>query len=84
MSLRTREWGSKIVSACQGKEKPGEIFMAVHGAARKLERLEGLGQVQVIRPTGDLPASRMTRDRDRILQTLELGGDAARSFLRCS
>jgi predicted patatin/cPLA2 family phospholipase len=59
-------------------------WQAYNRCVAKLERLEGLGQVQVIRPTEDLPASRMTRDRERILQTLELGGDAARSFLRAT
>jgi len=47
----------------------------------KLEALEQLGQVEVIRPAATLPASRMTRDRGRILETLALGGSAARSFL---
>jgi predicted patatin/cPLA2 family phospholipase len=47
----------------------------------KLEALERLGQVEVIRPETPLPASRMTRDRARIIQTLELGRSAARTFL---
>lgn len=47
----------------------------------QLEELERLGRVQVIRPAATLPASRMTRDRDRILETLELGRKAAREFL---
>lgn len=47
----------------------------------KLEALERLGRVEVIRPARTLPASRMTRDRARIIETLELGRDAARSFL---
>jgi predicted patatin/cPLA2 family phospholipase len=47
----------------------------------KLEALEQSGRVQVIRPTGTLPASRMTRDRARILETLSLGESAARHFL---
>lgn len=47
----------------------------------KLEAFERLGQVQVIRPAAPLPASRMTRDRGRIVQTLELGRSAARTFL---
>jgi hypothetical protein len=37
--------------------------------------------VEVIRPTTTLPASRMTRDRARIIETLELGRQAARVFL---
>ncbi len=48
----------------------------------KLEALERLGQVEVIRPDAPLPASRMTRDRSRIIQTLELGRSAARTFLQ--
>jgi predicted patatin/cPLA2 family phospholipase len=47
----------------------------------KLEALERLGRLMVIRPTSPLPASRLTRDRARILETLELGHRAARSFL---
>lgn len=47
----------------------------------KLEALERLGRVEVIRPTEALPASRMTRDRARIVETLELGQRAARTFL---
>jgi predicted patatin/cPLA2 family phospholipase len=47
----------------------------------KLEALERLGMVQVIRPARTLPASRMTRDRARIVETLELGQSAARAFL---
>jgi predicted patatin/cPLA2 family phospholipase len=47
----------------------------------KLEALERLGRVVVIRPTESLPASRMTRDRGRIIETLELGRQAARVFL---
>jgi predicted patatin/cPLA2 family phospholipase len=47
----------------------------------KLEALERLGKVAVIRPREPLPASRLTRDRERILQTLELGHLAARQFL---
>jgi predicted patatin/cPLA2 family phospholipase len=57
---------------------------AYNRSIAKLERLEELGQVQVIRPVGALPASRLTRDRQRILDTLELGGDAARRFLRAA
>jgi len=47
----------------------------------KLEALERLGKVQVIRPAATLPATRMTRDRERIIETLELGRSAARAFL---
>jgi predicted patatin/cPLA2 family phospholipase len=47
----------------------------------KLEALERLGRVEVIRPSTALPASRMTRDRGRIMETLELGRRAAAAFL---
>ncbi len=47
----------------------------------KLEALERLGRVEVVRPAETLPASRMTRDRGLIIQTLELGRTAARAFL---
>lgn len=47
----------------------------------QLEELEQLGRIRVIRPTRQLPASRLTRDRERILETLELGRTAARAFV---
>jgi predicted patatin/cPLA2 family phospholipase len=47
----------------------------------QLEDLEKSGQVQVIRPDRVLPASRMTRDRGRIIETMDLGRGAAHSFL---
>lgn len=47
----------------------------------RLEALEAEGRVQVIRPDRTLPASRMTRDRGRILETMALGERAARAFL---
>jgi predicted patatin/cPLA2 family phospholipase len=47
----------------------------------KVEALERLGRLMVIRPSETLPASRLTRDRGRILETLELGQAAARSFI---
>ena len=47
----------------------------------KLEALELRREVLVIRPERALPASRMTRDRARILETLDLGQSAARHFL---
>lgn len=47
----------------------------------RLEELERQGRVEVIRPLGPLPASRMSRDRERIVQTLELGRSATRCFL---
>jgi predicted patatin/cPLA2 family phospholipase len=56
-------------------------WQSYNRAISRLEALERLGRVQVIRPAGTLPASRMTRDRRRILETLALGRDAARAFL---
>jgi predicted patatin/cPLA2 family phospholipase len=50
----------------------------------KLEALERLGRIEVIRPLEALPASRMTRDRGRIVATLELGRKAARTFVERS
>jgi predicted patatin/cPLA2 family phospholipase len=50
----------------------------------KVEALERLGRLEVIRPMQPLPASRMTRDRGRIIATLELGRAAARAFLQAS
>lgn len=47
----------------------------------KVEALERLGRLMVIRPSAELPASRLTRDRKRIIETLELGQAAARSFM---
>lgn len=50
-------------------------------AIAQLEALEGQGRLHVIRPLGTLPASRMSRDRGVILETLALGRQAARAFL---
>jgi predicted patatin/cPLA2 family phospholipase len=47
----------------------------------KVEALERLGRLLVIRPAQPLPASRLTRDRGRIIETLELGQRAAQGFL---
>jgi hypothetical protein len=47
----------------------------------RLEELERQGRVEVIRPLAPLPASRLSRDRERIVQTLELGRRATRCFL---
>lgn len=48
----------------------------------RIEELERQGRISVLRPTAPLPASRMTRDRARILKTIQLGRDAAREWLR--
>jgi len=57
---------------------------AYNRSIMKLEAFERLGLIEVIRPAAQLPASRMTRDRARIIQTLELGEAAARAFLHGS
>lgn len=43
----------------------------------KIARLETQRRVWVIRPEGALPASRITRDKDRIMNSLDLGRKAA-------
>ncbi|HEX2735049.1 MAG TPA: patatin family protein [Polyangiaceae bacterium] len=47
----------------------------------RLAELEAAGRVSIIRPTAALPASRMTRDRNRIISTIQLGRDALRDWL---
>ncbi len=46
-----------------------------------VSELEAKGKVSVIRPPEPLPASRMTRDRERILRTIQIGRDCARRWL---
>jgi predicted patatin/cPLA2 family phospholipase len=46
----------------------------------QIAALEREGKVSVIRPAERLPASRMTRDRRRILDTIQLGRDCARNW----
>jgi predicted patatin/cPLA2 family phospholipase len=60
------------------RERPERYNQAI----AQLEALERDGRLQVIRPSGTLPASRMSRDRGCILETLELGRQAARAFLQ--
>jgi predicted patatin/cPLA2 family phospholipase len=43
-----------------------------------IEELEAAGRVLVIRPTAELPVSRMSRSRARILASIELGRQAVR------
>ncbi|MEY2932068.1 MAG: hypothetical protein RL033_2817 [Pseudomonadota bacterium] len=59
------------------RDRPERYNRAIAG----LEALEGEGRLQVIRPERTLPASRMSRDRAVILETLALGRAAARTFL---
>jgi predicted patatin/cPLA2 family phospholipase len=47
----------------------------------RLIELEREGRITVIRPQSPLPASRMTRDRRLILDSIQLGRDALRSWL---
>jgi predicted patatin/cPLA2 family phospholipase len=49
-------------------------------AVNLVDALEAEGRISVIRPHAKLPASRMTRSRDLILQTIQLGRDAAREW----
>jgi predicted patatin/cPLA2 family phospholipase len=46
-----------------------------------LMELQRQGRVRVIRPDEPLPASRMTRDRKRILETIQIGRDTGRRWL---
>ena len=50
----------------------------------RIEELEQRGRISVLRPAAPLPASRMTRDRERILRTIQVGRDTAREWLRQS
>lgn len=57
------------------------------GYNRQLEliaRLEARRRIWVIRPKEVLPASRITRDRERIMQSLELGRQAATTWFEHS
>lgn len=57
------------------------------GYNRQLEliaRLEARRRVWVVRPKEVLPASRITRDRERILQSLEIGRQAATTWFQQS
>lgn len=59
------------------------IGLRATGYNQQLEliaRLEARRRIWVIRPTEALPASRITRDRDRILQSLHLGRQAAAAW----
>jgi predicted patatin/cPLA2 family phospholipase len=47
----------------------------------QIRELEAAGRLTVIRPDSELPASRMTRRRDLILETIQVGRDSARQYL---
>ncbi len=47
----------------------------------QIAQLEAAGRIKVIRPESRLPASRMTRDRRKILETIQMGRDCAKRWL---
>src|SRR5690606_14563495 len=47
----------------------------------QIARPEAEGRVHVIRPAAPLPASRITRDRRKILETIQIGRDSAKRWL---
>jgi predicted patatin/cPLA2 family phospholipase len=55
----------------------GQRAVRYNAQLDKIARLEAQRRVWVIRPTEALPASRITRDRERIMKSLELGREAA-------
>src|SRR5690606_22148675 len=48
----------------------------------KLARLEAQRRITVIRPTEPLPASRITRDKQRIMSSIELGRSAVETWVQ--
>lgn len=58
-----------------------ERWRVANEALATIERLEDEGKIAVIRPSGPLPAGRLSRSRDDILATLEVGRKAARAWL---
>jgi predicted patatin/cPLA2 family phospholipase len=57
-------------------------FQRYNECLDEIERLEDLGQINVIRPQARLPATRLSRDRQAIVATLNQGRHAARIWLR--
>jgi predicted patatin/cPLA2 family phospholipase len=51
----------------------GQRAMRYNAALDKIARLEAQRRIWVIRPTATLPASRITRDKNRIMDSIELG-----------
>jgi predicted patatin/cPLA2 family phospholipase len=51
-----------------------------NACVERLTELERSGRISVIRPERPLPASRLTRDRARILATIEVGRASARAW----
>jgi predicted patatin/cPLA2 family phospholipase len=57
-------------------------FQRYNDCLDEIERLEDLGQINVIRPQTKLPATRLSRDRQDILASLSQGRLEARTWLR--
>jgi predicted patatin/cPLA2 family phospholipase len=58
----------------------GQRAVRYNAQMDKIARLEAQRRITVIRPTEALPASRITRDRDRILSSIDLGRQAVHSW----
>jgi predicted patatin/cPLA2 family phospholipase len=76
-ALFNAQLGSRYPKLLQTFQQRPERYNA---SVEHLTQLEHAGRVTVIRPSAPLPASRLTRDRSRILQTLEAGKAAARTW----
>jgi predicted patatin/cPLA2 family phospholipase len=59
-------------------ERRAELY---NHALDVVAQLEAAGRASVIRPLAPLPASRMTRNRELILRTIQLGRNSARAWL---
>ncbi|AKT40522.1 patatin-like phospholipase family protein [Chondromyces crocatus] len=57
-------------------------WKASNDALDLIDELEDRGRMAVIRPTGPLPAGRLSTRREDIVATIEAGREAARSWLR--
>lgn len=72
--------------ALQYRRYPGLVeafarrFERYNDTLQMVERMEADGTISVVRPSEPLPASRMTRSRELILKTIQLGRDAARDW----
>lgn len=56
-------------------------FELYNGCLDEVERLQAAGSVHVIRPDAPLPASRLSRNKERIAATLLKGREAAQRYL---
>lgn len=86
-----RKRPSKALAVAGRANYPGypELWSAFSGRADsynhdadQVDALERAGRLQVIRPSEPLPASRMTRNRGRIMATIQAGRNAARRWLQ--